>query len=47
VLTAHEAQIAELVRRRDEVLAAHRPQGGVAVREDRSLEVVSALSLVS
>lgn len=47
VLTAHEAQIAELVRRRDVVLAAHRPQGGVAVREDRSLEVVSALSLVS
>ncbi len=47
VLTAYEAEIADLIRRRDEILAAQQPRGDVAAREDRSLEVVSELSLVS
>ncbi len=45
VLVAHEAEIAELIRLRDRVLAAHVPPEGMAPREDRALEVTSELRL--
>jgi len=41
VLRLYEAEIAELVRERDAVLATHRPSEGVETREDRALEVTS------
>ena len=43
VLVAHEAEIIDLLRERDRVLAQHVPADGVPVREDRSLEVTSEL----
>lgn len=43
IVVAYEAEIAELIRERDRVLAAHVAPEGVAVREDRGLEVVSEL----
>jgi hypothetical protein len=45
VLVAHEAEIAELIRQRDRVLAAHTPPAGVSTREDRAIEVTSELRL--
>lgn len=45
MLVAHESQIAALIRERDRVLAAHQSPQGVAVREDRDLEVTSELAL--
>lgn len=47
VLVAHEADIAELLRERDRVLAQHRAADGVALREDRSLEVTSELLITA
>ncbi|WP_309084982.1 DUF6969 family protein [Chelativorans sp.] len=41
IFTAYEGEIAGLVRKRDTVLAAHRPPDGVDTRQDRALEVVS------
>jgi hypothetical protein len=41
IFDAYGDEIADLVRARDTVLAAHRPPEGVAVREDRTLEVTS------
>lgn len=45
MLAAHESEIETLVRERDRVLADHRPPEGIAVREDRNLEVPSQLDL--
>ncbi|MFD2238974.1 DUF6969 family protein [Aureimonas populi] len=45
MFVAHEPRIAELVRERDRVLAAHTPPQGTAVHQDRGLEVASELSL--
>lgn len=45
VLRRYEVEIAGLVRERDRVLQAHEPAGDIAAREDRSLEVTSALLL--
>ncbi|MFP9138811.1 DUF6969 family protein [Devosia sp. XGJD_8] len=45
VLVAHEAEIVELIRERDRVLAAHTPPAGVSTREDRAIEVTSELRL--
>ncbi len=45
VLVAHEAEIAELLRERDRVLAQHVPAVDVPVREDRTLEVTSELPI--
>ncbi len=44
IFTAHESEIAGLVRERDRVLAAHIPPGGVEARQDRALEVTSEFS---
>ncbi|MBO9587490.1 hypothetical protein [Devosia sp.] len=41
IFVAYESEIADLIRARDEVLAAHVPQAGTAAREDRALEVTS------
>jgi hypothetical protein len=41
VVRAYADDIADLVRARDAVLAAHRPPDGVATRDDRALEVTS------
>ena len=41
IVAAHEVEIAELIRHRDEKLASHAPKDGTSVREDRSLEVTS------
>lgn len=41
MVVAYETEIADLIRRRDTVLATHVTQPGVAPREDRSLEVTS------
>lgn len=41
VLSLYADEIAELVRERDRVLAAHRPPEGIEARGDRSLEVTS------
>ncbi|WP_240230639.1 DUF6969 family protein [Devosia lacusdianchii] len=43
VLRRYEGEIAELIRERDRRLDAHVPPEGVTVREDRGLEVTSAL----
>ncbi len=45
MFVAWEPEIADLIRERDRVLAAHVPQGGIAVRQDRTLEVTSELRL--
>lgn len=45
IFAAYEPQIVELVRQRDKVLDAHETEDGIAVREDRTLEVVSELRL--
>lgn len=45
VLTAYETEIAQLIRQRDRVLAAHHPLDGGEIREDRGLEVTSELRL--
>lgn len=47
VLVAYEDDIARLIEERDRVLTTHRPPAGVATREDRGLEVTSALTLAS
>ena len=43
IFVAYEPQIAELVRARDRALDAHVAAAGTAVREDRTLEVLSEL----
>lgn len=45
VIAAYEHEIADLIRKRDAVLSAHRPADGGAVREDRALEVTSEYRL--
>jgi len=45
VLRRYEDEIASLIRERDRVLQAHEPAGDIEAREDRSLEVTSALPL--
>lgn len=47
VVIAYEAEIAGLIRRRDRVLADHRPPGGTNVHEDRTLEIASELTIAS
>ena len=41
IFVAYESEIADLIRARDSVLAAHVPPDGTAVQEDRALEVTS------
>lgn len=41
VFAAYEDEIADLIRRRDQVLAAHRPPEETAAREDRALETAA------
>ncbi|MCR6634292.1 hypothetical protein [Devosia sp.] len=41
IFVAYESEIADLIRARDALLAAHVPPDGIAVREDRALEVTS------
>jgi len=43
IVRLYAGEIAELVRERDRVLAAHAPPEGGSAREDRSLEVTSSL----
>lgn len=45
VLALYGDQIKALVRRRDEVLAAYKPENDTPAREDRALEVTSELSV--
>lgn len=45
IVRLYHNDIAELVRRRDAVIAAHRPAGGGPAREDRALEVTSELAV--
>ena len=45
IFTAHEDEIAGLIRARDAALAVHVAPAGVDVREDRALEVTSELLL--
>ena len=45
VIRRYEPEIAELIRQRDVRLAQHEPADGVSAREDRALEVTSALVL--
>ena len=45
ILRLYEAEIAELIRERDSVLAAHQPPAGTATHEDRGLEVTSRRSV--
>jgi hypothetical protein len=45
VVRRYEGEIAELIRERDRRLDAHVPPEGVTVREDRGLEVTSALAI--
>jgi hypothetical protein len=45
IFAAYDIEIAELIRQRDLVLAAHTAPDGVSVREDRNLEVTSELLL--
>lgn len=45
VLRLFAGEIAELIRERDAVLAAHQPPAGVLAREDRALEVTSELAV--
>ena len=44
IFGAYEDEIADLIRARDDVLAAHAAPAGVDVRQDRALEVMSELS---
>jgi hypothetical protein len=46
ILVAYEAEIAELIRERDRILAAHEPGQGEPAREDRALEVTSELPVL-
>ncbi|WP_449395269.1 DUF6969 family protein [Devosia riboflavina] len=41
IFVAYESEIADLIRARDAILAAHVPPDGTAVQEDRALEVTS------
>lgn len=41
IFAAYHDEIADLIRERDRVLAAHRPPEGMATRADRDLEVTS------
>lgn len=41
VFTAYEAEIADLIRERDRILAAHRPATGTPTLEDRAIEIAS------
>lgn len=41
IFTAYEAEIAGLLMQRDEVIRTHNPLAGIAVREDKGLEVTS------
>jgi hypothetical protein len=43
IFTAHETEIADLIRARDAVIAAHAAPEGVDVRQDRTLEVTSEM----
>ena len=45
IIAAYEDEIADLVRQRDRVLAAHVPASGSDPRGDRTLEVTSELAL--
>ncbi len=45
MFVAWEPEIADLIRERDRVLAAHTPPEGIAVRQDRTLEVTSELRI--
>lgn len=45
IFVAYEDEIAELIRRRDLVLAAHGSSGGTDARQDRAIEVTSQLGL--
>ena len=45
ILVAYEAEIADLIRERDRMLAAHGPPEGIAARDDRGLEVTSELRI--
>lgn len=45
MFVAWEPEIADLIRERDRVLAAHTPPEGIAVQQDRTLEVASELRL--
>lgn len=45
MFVAWEPQIAELIRQRDRVLAAHVAPDGVAISQDRALEVISELRI--
>jgi len=44
IFAAYGQEIAELVRQRDRVLAAHVPPAGTEARQDRALEVTSELA---
>ena len=41
VLAAHETEIADLIRARDESIADHRPEGGGDPRASRAIEVTA------
>ena len=43
IVRLYEMEIAELIRKRDRVLAVHTPPAAIAVRKDRELEVTSTL----
>lgn len=45
IVRLYETEIAELIRERDRVLAKHMLPAGIAAREDRNLEVTSALDV--
>lgn len=45
ILDLYSDEVAELIRERDRVIAAHVPPAGVAAREDRALEVTSELAV--
>jgi hypothetical protein len=47
IFVAYQDEIAELIRKRDVVLAAHSSPGGTPPREDRGLEVTSEFRLVA
>jgi hypothetical protein len=45
ILRLYSAEIAGLIRQRDEKIAAHRAPQGISAREDRELEVTSELRI--
>jgi hypothetical protein len=47
IFVAYQDEIADLIRNRDVVLAAHRSPDGTSPREDRGLEVTSEFRLVA